>query len=163
MFKLIKPLPLCFAFLCIYFWSCSPAPKKDTPPPAESEYHSGTSPYPPLGNQELTLLYSITDKVDMIFYNLPMSLNQDEASSAKKTVLYVSPTPALMSAPCKALGRLSWISKGVIVKEADIYNDVGCAYFIFMKDNKPVASNAMSESGIEFFNQIIKQVQEKQK
>ncbi len=158
----MNPFTLCLTFLCIFFLSCSPAVKKDTPT-ADSEYKSVTSPYPPLSNEELTQLYSITDKVDMIFYDLPMSVSQDDASSAKKTALYVSPTPAIMSGQCKPLGRLSWISKGVIVKEADIYSDVGCSYFIFIKDNKPVASNAMSESGIEFFKQIIKQVQQQQK
>lgn len=116
-----------------------------------------SSPYPSMSNQEITNLYSITDKVDMIFYNLPMSINQDDARSAKNTAMYISPAPAIINAPCKSLGRLSWISKGVIVKEADIYVDTGCQYFIFMQDNKPVAANAMSESGVAFFNQIISQ------
>lgn len=93
----------------------------------------------------------------MIFYNLPMSVNQDDAKSAKNTAMYISPAAAIMNNPCKALGRLSWISKGTIVKEADIYSDTGCQYFIFMKDNKPVAANAMAESGTIFFNQIITQ------
>ncbi len=99
----------------------------------------------------------------MIFYNIPMSINQDDAASAKNTVLYISPAPAIMSNPCKPLGRLSWISQGVIVKEADIYVDTGCQYMLFMKDNQPVAANAMAESGVQFFNQILSQVQQPQK
>ena len=99
----------------------------------------------------------------MIFYNLPMSVNQDDAASAKNTVLYILPAPAIMSHPCKPLGRLSWIAQGVIVKEADIYADTGCQYFIFMKDNQPMAANAMAESGIQFFNQILSRVQQQQK
>ncbi|MGB4846305.1 MAG: hypothetical protein WBP41_00205 [Saprospiraceae bacterium] len=118
---------------------------------------TNASPYPSMSNEEITNLYSTTDKVDMIFYNLPMSINQDDARSAKNTVLYISPAPALMNNPCKPLGRLSWISKGAIVKEADIYCDTGCQYFIFMTDNKPAAANAMSESGVVFFNQILSQ------
>ena len=121
-----------------------------------------TSQYPALGNEEITKLFAIVEKVDMIFYNLPMSVNQEDAASAKNTVLYISPAPAIMTNPCKPLGRLSFISDGVIVKEADIYSDTGCQYFIFMKDNKPFAANAMAESGIEFFKQILTQVQQRQ-
>ena len=92
-----------------------------------------------------------------------MSVNQDDAASAKNTVLYISPAPAIMSHPCKPLGRLSWLSQGVIVREADIYADTGCQYLIFMKDNHPVAANALSESGIQFFNQVLSKVQQQQK
>ncbi|MEO6131939.1 MAG: hypothetical protein ABIQ02_08820 [Saprospiraceae bacterium] len=141
--------------ITLIFSSCShPSPpvKEEEKPAAQS-----TSAYPSLSNQEITKLFAITDKVDMIFYNLPMSINQDEAKNAKNTVLYISPAPALMSSPCKALGRLTWISNGAIVKEADIYSDKGCQYFIFMENNKPVAANAMSESGVQFFNDIVSQ------
>ncbi len=151
-----KPLAaLTFILFIFSISSCGHSSKEGKE--EEKPLAANSSPYPPISNAEITNLFSITDKVDMIFYNLPMSINQDDAKSAKNTALYVSPAPALMNAPCKALGRLSWISKGVIVKEADIYSDTGCQYFIFMTDNKPVAANAMSESGVVFFNQILSQ------
>ncbi|MBK9981666.1 MAG: hypothetical protein IPP15_04455 [Saprospiraceae bacterium] len=151
--KQVTAVTFILFILCIS--SCRQSPKEGKE--EEKPKTVTTSPYPSMSNEEITNLFSITDKVDMIFYNLPMSINQDDAKSAKNTVLYISPAPALMNAPCKALGRLSWISKGAIVKEADIYCDQGCQYFIFMTDNKPVASNAMSESGVVFFNQILSQ------
>ncbi|MEP6795215.1 MAG: hypothetical protein ABJB16_12870 [Saprospiraceae bacterium] len=146
---------LSFILLTLFVSSCAHSGKevKEEQKPTSAN----SSPYPSMSNEEITSLYSLTDKVDMIFYNLPMSINQDEARSAKNTALYISPAPAIMNTPCKALGRLSWISKGAIVKEADIYCDTGCQYFIFMTDNKPVAANAMSESGVVFFNQILSQ------
>jgi len=155
MIKCIKATTITFFLLSLLISSCSPRPKEVKE--EEKTTSPSSSPYPPLSNEEITRLFSITDKVDMIFYNLPMSVNQDDAKSAKNTVMYISPAPAVMSNPCKALGRLSWISQGAIVKEADIYSDAGCQYFIFMQDNKPVASNAMSESGVVFFTQIISQ------
>lgn len=121
-----------------------------------------TLPYPAISTEEINKLFSIAEKVDMIFYDLPMSVNQEDAKSAKNTVLYISPAPAVATSQCKALGRLSWISKGAIVKEADIYCRPGCQYFIFMENNKPVAANAMGESGVEFFNQIISQAAQQQ-
>ena len=161
MVKFNRAFTLCIAVLAIICYSCSNTSKKDNPETVAPT--ANPSPYPSLSNEELTKLYSISEKVDMIFYNLPMSINQDDASSAKNTVLYVSPAPAIISSTCKPLGRLSWLSQGVIVTEADIYSDTGCQYFLFMKNNQPVAANAMSESGVVFFNQIISQAQQQQK
>jgi hypothetical protein len=155
MMKSKQTLPLAFILCTVFIISCT-QPAKDVNEEKKATAASA-SLYPSMTNEEITNLYSITDKVDMIFYNLPMSINQDDARSAKNTALYISPAPALMNNPCKALGRLSWISKGAIVKEADIFCDTGCQYFIFMTDNKPVAANAMSESGVVFFNQILSQ------
>ena len=118
-------------------------------------------PMPALSNQDLTALYASTDKVDVIFYELPISVNQDDAPSAKNSVLYVSPAPATLNASCKPSGRMSFMSNGSIYKEADIYLGTGCNYFVFMEKNQPVAINTMAESGVEFFSTLIARVQEK--
>ena len=158
MIKCNRGIAFFFPILLLVIYSCAHSAKNDKP-----EVPASTSTYPPLSNEEITNLYATAEKVDIIFYNLPMSVNQDDAASAKNTVLYISPAPAIMSSPCKALGRLSWISQGVIIKEADIYSDTGCQYLIFMKENQPVAANALSESGVQFFNQILSQVQQQPK
>ena len=150
-----------FSIISLLAFSCTSSPKEEQSGNQSPE--SSKTTYPPLSNGEITTLYSLAEKVDMIFYNLPMSVNQDDAASAKNTVLYVSPAPAIMDKPCKPLGRLSWIAQGAIIKEADVYVDTGCHYLIFMTDNQPVAANELSESGVQFFNQIINQVQQRQK
>ena len=136
---------------------------KTEQPVEEAETPAATISYPSLGNQDLNRLYADADKVDMIFYDLPISVNQDDAASAKNSVMYILPAPAQINPSCKALGRLSWISDGSIIKEADIYVDSLCQYFIFMSNNQPVAANAMSESGVGFFTNVISQVQQRQK
>lgn len=147
--------------LCVtlaILFACKQVKKEEeTPVPLSKP----TVSYPALGNQEISRLYSVTEKVDMIFYELPISVNQDDAASAKNSVLYVSPAPVDINTSCIPLGRLSWISQGAIYKEADIYMDSVCQYFIFMTNNKPVAANAMSQSGVEFFKNIITQVEER--
>lgn len=151
-------LILCFGFV---FFSC-----KQTKPETHVQVPqtpASTVSYPSLGNQDLTRLYADAEKVDMIFYDLPISVNQDDATSAKNSVMYILPAPAEINSSCKALGRLSWISDGIIIKEADIYVDSLCKYFIFMTNNQPVAANAMSESGVGFFTNVISQVQQRQK
>ena len=161
MVKFSEGIIFSFTIISILAFSCTSSPKEEQSGNQSSE--SSKTNYPYLSNGEIANLYSLADKVDMIFYHLPMSVNQDDAASAKNTVLYISPAPAIMNNPCKPLGRLSWISQGAIIKEADIYVDTGCQYMIFMTDNQPVAANAMSESGVQFFNQIISQVEQRQK
>jgi hypothetical protein len=148
----------------IIFFTLLLASCKQAKPAIEEEIKATASPvptYPSLSNQDISLLYSLADKVDMIFYEMPISVNQDDAVSAKNSVLYISPAPVVINKECKSIGRLSWISDGAIVKEADIYIDSLCQYFIFMDKNMPVAANAMSESGVYFFNNIIEQVQQR--
>ncbi len=151
-----RPTIYILAVLIITFLlSCSP--KADT----KSDTTKDPNALPALGTQELTDLYVAAEAVDMIFYDMPISLNQDDAKSAKNSVLYISPTVATLNPSCKALGRLSWMTKGAIYKEADIYVDSLCNYFVFMENNQPVAINVMSESGIQFFKSIISQVPSK--
>jgi len=156
-----KSIYIPFVFCVLVIASCKPAQTnqeteiKDVKPAVPG--------YPSLNNQDISNLYAIVDKVDMIFYDMPISVNQDDAASAKNSVLYVSPAPVEINKTCKPLGRLSWISDGVIVREADFYNDSLCHYFIFMENNQPVAANVMAESGIQFFENIISQVQQRQK
>jgi hypothetical protein len=135
----------------------APAPQS-SPSPQEI-----TLPYPALGNPYITALYAETEQVDIIFYDLPISVNQDDAASAKSTALYVSPTNPKITADCKPVARLSWIADGKILREADVYMDDGCEYLMFMENNEGVAVNAMSQSGVEFFKNIIRQVEKKTK
>lgn len=153
-------LLLIIACLITSIASCKPEVKTETTEPVAAA--PATPTYPALGNEAIGTLYSQADKVDIIFYDLPISVNQDNPSSVKNTVLYVSPAAPNITANCKPLGRLTWMQQGTIVREADIYCDTGCEYLLFMQDNKPFAANAMGPAGVAFFKNIISQV-EKQK
>ena len=155
---------VCFACsLLITSWSCKGEKTEDQ---TTSEVAAPPVPaapsYPPLGNQVVSQLYADADKVDIIFYNLPISVNQEDPASVKNTVLYVAPASPNITAACQPLGRLTWMAKGSIIKEADIYCEEGCQYLLFIENNKPVAANALQQAGVDFFKNIISQV-EKQK
>ena len=153
----LSTLVLCITLVLLI--ACKQVQKEEQ---ASATPSKPTISYPALGNQEISQLYSVAEKIDMIFYELPISVNQDDAASAKNSVLFISPAPVDINNSCRPLGRLSWISQGAIYKEADIYMDSVCQYIIFMTNNKPVAANAMSQSGVQFFTQIISQVDERQ-
>lgn len=149
-------LSLCTILSVTAIEACQP--KKNTE--VTEEVAAPPAPaYPALGNREISQLYANADKIDIIFYDLPISVNQDDISSVRNTVLYISPASSVINTNCKALGRMSWMSKGVIMQEADVYCNTGCTYLIFMKDNKPFAANALELAGVEFFKNILSQVE----
>lgn len=144
-------------------WSCQTNSSKPVNEVSEPKTEVPAVSYPALGNQDLMKLYSQADHVDIIFYHLPISVNQDDEPSVKNTVLYVSPAQPLITKTCQPVGRLSWMDDGVIIREADVYAEEGCAYLLFMESNQPVAANAMSTEGLQFFTNIISQVAKQKK
>ena len=155
-------LPICCTVICLAFcYACQSGNKNDAvaTEPAKTDTVFIDPGYPPLGNEDISRLYSQADKVDIIFYHLPISVNQEDPSSVKNTVLYVTPASPKITSRCQPLGRLSWMSKGNIIREADIYCEAGCEYLMFIEQNKPVAVNAMQQSGVDFFKNIISQVE----
>ena len=115
-----------------------------------------------LSSAEVNQLYVQAEKVDMIFYNHPISVNQEDAASVKNTAMYVMPAPPSVTARCNPLGRLAWLAGGAILREADVYVGNGCNYLLFIENNKPIAANALANEAVEFFNNIISQVKDKQ-
>lgn len=115
---------------------------------------------PSLTREDIANLHTRTEKTDVVFFNLPVSVSQDDATSAKFTVTYIAPVPPPAGAQCPAVARLSWIAGGAIIQEADIHIDATCAYLVFMEKGKPVARNAMEQNGQDFFRSIMQQAQQ---
>jgi hypothetical protein len=116
---------------------------------------------PYMSREDINALFTATDKVDIIFYDLPVSVSQDDATSAKNTVTYISPLPPPAEWSCPAVGRLSWISGGAIIKEANVHIDSVCAYLVFVQQEQPVASNVMGPAGQQFFRSVISQARQR--
>jgi len=115
---------------------------------------------PSLSREDIADLHTRTEKTDVVFFNLPVSVSQDDAASAKFTVTYIAPVPPPAGAQCPAVARLSWISGGAIIQEANIHIDDTCAYLVFMENEQPVASNAMEKNGQDFFRSIMQQAKQ---
>jgi len=113
---------------------------------------------PFLQSSEVNKLYSMAESVDIIFYKLPISVNQDDPTSAKNTALYVVPASPNISSTCEPVGRLSWITNGKIFREADFYIGEGCNHFVFMENGQPAYVNAMAPEGVQFFQTVMSQV-----
>ena len=145
---------------CIFILLLSACQQKKDSGPAEGLKDTSTSrpaQLPFMQSVDVNTLYSIAQSVDIIFYKLPISVNQDDPASAKNSVLYIVPALPSISNKCEAVGRMSWMSDGKIVREADFFLGQGCNYFEFMENGLPAYRNAMAPAGVEFFSTIVNQ------
>jgi hypothetical protein len=77
-------------------------------------------------------------------------------------VRHVSEAPAPLKPECKAAGRVSYQVKGNIVLEGDFYFSEGCTYFVFENNRVKTFANYMTDEGVQYFNNQIKQAMQMQ-
>ena len=99
------------------------------------------------------------DYVDIIFFDNPVSMSQNDDAGIQNTLSFVSKQVATHIPECQPLGRISYMIQGEIIAEGDFYCSEGCTYILFMEDNKPKYANVLSPSGIQFFRNILLQIQ----
>lgn len=132
-----------------------------TPEPAAAAQAQGVAKYPICTSEMMQNLWQNSDGLDIIFYELPISMSQDNAESVRQSLSYIAAEQALVSDQCKAAGRVSFKVKGSITQEADIFLGPMCNYYIFYdKQNKPLYANKMNSQGVAFFNQLIGSVKQ---
>ena len=151
------------ALLMIFVSSCTNGDTKTTTnataervAPVQAE---ASGPQIPSVPQELMLkLYDECTYLDYIFHDLPFSMSQDETSSIRANLNYISTTP-LGSIPsgCKPIGRQFFHIGGDIVAEANVYFSKECKFYVFVDGETPLYANVMSQEGENFFMTMIKQ------
>lgn len=120
-------------------------------PPTNDQRYEG------LPLEELKYLFDTVDYIDYIFFDLPFSMNQSEKSAVQSMVSFISsePMPAI-PAGCKAIGRLIYLAKGEIIKEADFFFSEGCYFWLFVdENNKPEYASKMTQKGAEFIQKML--------
>lgn len=117
------------------------------------------NPYPALPAEIVKNLFDNCSFIDYMFTDLPVSISQEEKSSIQQMVSYFkNEAPVMLNPNCKPTGRSFYQINGEIVLEADFYFSMGCTYYIFFIDNKPMYSGIMSSEGISFFNKMLSSV-----
>lgn len=118
---------------------------------------------PPMPQDEMIKLYNTVTYLDYIFYNLPFSLSQDNTPSIQANLKLMSSDPIqALPVSCKPIGREFFHIEGVIEYEADLYFSDGCFAYVFLKNEKPIYANKISDSGVKFYSNIIKQAAQMQ-
>lgn len=133
------------------------------PDPSSPSTTKSTGTFSPNGitAEYVQLIVDSCSHVDMIFNDFPISISQTEESSIIGDLTYLSPnTISSIPANCKPLGRKVYNGNGRVLIEADLYFSEECQFMIFIQNEKALFGNQMNEKGINFYNNLLVQVQE---
>ena len=106
--------------------------------------------------ETMDLLLTQGDHIDYIFNTIPLSMNQDGQNAMVQDLRFVSrnPMPGIPSG-CQPLARKIYLGQGEILLESDIYFSDGCLFQIYIKDEKPLFGNLLSQEGITFYKNLM--------
>ncbi len=130
----------------------APVTEKPSAPISEQSYES----YPSISMEEMQELATRTSNIDYMFYELPISMNLDNAPAINSALRQISDQPAKIMKGCKPMGRVIFQDNGDIFKEADFYFAAPCFGFVFIEGSTKVNSNMMTEEGATFFGNLLK-------
>lgn len=141
--------------------SCNSDQKKNSSNVATTQESGKTESkfiLPSFPQVEMERLFREATFIDYIFYDLPFSISQDNQPSIHANLKLIS-SGALDNLPinCKPIGREFFQINGEIVHEADLYFSDGCYGYVFLKDEKPIYANKLTEGGMKFYNNIVNQ------
>lgn len=140
--------------LITLFCCTSDAPKAGPAKPLKTQGY--------LSQSDILSIVREADFVDMIFYTMDISVSQNDLASVQQTAQFFSVEGKPADMECPAIGRLSILSKGKIIKEADIHYKLrSCAYFTVIDHKKPVGTCMISAAGLKFFDSLIASYQPK--
>ena len=109
-----------------------------------------------IDRETMDLLLNSGDHIDYIFNSLPLSMNQDGQQAIFQDLRFAS-NQAMPGIPstCVPLARKIYLGQGEILMESDIYFSENCLFQIYIKDEKPLFGNMLSEEGITFYKNLL--------
>jgi hypothetical protein len=151
-----------FLFMLVGFFACkkqaeptpSPAPTPTTTPPVV--VLENTNGIPSVSRGMMDTMYAMVDYVDFSWPSMPISTSLEDQSEIKTYLSLISTTPqSSIPQNCKPLGRSFLNIKGNTYAEVDIYFSEGCKFYVFLKNNRPIYANVMTQEAIGFYNSIL--------
>lgn len=111
--------------------------------------------------EEYRRIADSVDHIDYIFYDLPLSINQDGKPNVLRDLSYLS-TTAVEGIPegCKPMARKIYLGQGNIITEADLFFMDGCYLQIFYKEQEPIYGNLLTAQGAQYYGNMMIQIGE---
>ncbi|MEP7267672.1 MAG: hypothetical protein ABI844_08585 [Saprospiraceae bacterium] len=103
------------------------------------------------------------DYVDILFFNMAISVSQTDRASIVQTAHFFSPEVKTNTSTCPSMGRITLQSKGKILIEADIHFQGVCKYFTIIENKKPIGVTMMTKEGEYFLSSLINNYQPEKK
>ncbi|MBK6389572.1 MAG: hypothetical protein KA109_03970 [Saprospiraceae bacterium] len=108
-----------------------------------------------LTNDDILNLSNSADYVDMLFYHMNISVSQNDPPSIRQSVNFLTASGKPSNMQCPPIGRISFLSKGKIIREADIHLSPGCNYFTIIENKVSSGTVLMSPEGVKFLQALI--------
>jgi hypothetical protein len=153
-------ISLFLVLLSISFAACNSDKQKSNATVKNEMAQKPAAPILGFPKDTMIKLLNEATSVDYIFHNLPFSLSHDQDSDINQNISFIDVDKPLVHIPkgCKPDARKFFQIKGNIVYDIDVYISNGCMFYVFVdKANKPIYANYMTQSGINFYNNIIQQ------
>ena len=138
--------------------TCGLAEKKEAAPEKPVQATAIQHKYPSLPTDRLKFIFENATYMDATFYKLPISINQNSQAQIQSTLAGTGADPMAYRPTCEAIGHIWFQIDGKNVEEADIYFENQCAGYVWYDDGKPAFSNALTESGANFYLNIFRSV-----
>jgi len=115
--------------------------------------------FPTVPDQIMVDLWEKCDYIDIIFNDNPASMSQDDISSIRGSLNYISREPATRAASCRPVARVAYMADGTLLADTNVYCSEGCLYVEFIENGKVAYVNHLSRSGVEFYSDILNKLQ----
>lgn len=111
--------------------------------------------YPMLPDSILRKMLEECDNLEVIFNDLPISMNPRGQAACHTHLEHLAGLPASLHPKSAPAARIFYQSRGNELLQADMYYDDQTTAFVFLKDNQPKWSNEMSEKGQSFYKNLV--------
>jgi hypothetical protein len=116
---------------------------------------------PPLPGSALMELFPQVTQVDFAFNQLPVTTT-GSGNDAKSALTMISADSVEVQGCSPAFASMVFTGGDRMLFTGDVYFANGCTYFRISYQGKKYA-NLMTEGGLQYFNQIVRHVQESEK
>ncbi|MEO0733987.1 MAG: hypothetical protein AAFZ52_14210 [Bacteroidota bacterium] len=124
----------------------------------EKKAPTGPQAHPSIDQERLLYLWDNATYMDATFYDLPISINQNNLDQIRSTIATVAAEPMPLPEGAKPLGHIWFQINGKNIEEADIYFQEDAVGYVWYENGQPTYSNRMTEDGVRFYNNIIQSV-----
>ncbi|MDX1942016.1 MAG: hypothetical protein SFU99_15750 [Saprospiraceae bacterium] len=142
-------------FVTLSLFACKQQPKDATSPTQTAPATQLTTlSYPPLPGAIANVIGTKGDHIDVLFFNMPISISRDGNPDVQQMLSHVSSEAPKQVAPCQAIGRIFFQGQGETLAEADIFLDENCNYYLFYENGKPAYANFLTPDGVKLYENL---------
>ena len=144
----------------VLFGACGngEAPPATPPAPTPVPTVSSKPALPSVPFDTLKMLYERSNYIDYLFYDLPVSMSQNNQQDVRGALAHISSDVPVRPAACQPIGQVFYEVDGTTRLRANLYFSPGCMYLEFLENDQPAYANKLMPDGVAFFNNLLQRL-----